>query len=117
MPDPVPTGKNDTLDLVDMNILLPWIDNQPFVISFVGSDIKYVMAFSTPEKLLAHMTLPTTQEVLQERYGHTNYNIKQAEDIRETLASIWEQGLEIMLDPWHTDQGKTRFTQLQKPEA
>lgn len=102
------------------NCLLPWVDDQPVVVMLPDRPERWVVAFSTPEKLDAYMDIHMTglmaeslrqprERVLGVPVLHVpSYSVKKIDDGKEFLASLWQQGVQVMLDPVVKD-GKTKF--------
>ena len=81
--------------------LLPWrMDiEQPVILTLDGAD--FVPVFSTEDKLHTAMGL----------CGIDHYRVKQIEDHAEFLVSV-AGSVRVMADPWATERGTTRFTEI-----
>lgn len=100
--------------------LMPWVDEQPVVVAHPERPERWVVVFSTPQKLDDYMDIYMTNLMAEQLraprqrvagvpiIGVPSYNIKKINDGREFLASIWSGGLHVMLDP-HFKDGKTKF--------
>lgn len=76
-----------------------YADGQPFLLEVSGH--QFFPLFSTPEKLREATVI-----------GHAGepVHVKQITDGGEFLASV--SGVRLMLDPWITPDGRTRFKEL-----
>ena len=87
---------------------IPWSGDHPALLRMPGTDALYFPCFSTHQSLLAVMT----------RVGSDFTGIKVIGDGKEFIASIpmksEGQDVHIILDPWHTEDGKVRFVQVQR---
>lgn len=81
-------------------MLLPWqlADEQPVFIKL--EDVVFVAVFTTEEKLTAAA-----------RIFNCSYRIKQIDNGIEFLDSVTPH-VRVMVDPWITAQGNTRFTEV-----
>lgn len=87
-------------DIVITGKLVPFYDNgQPVMMEFGDSEDKFVFIFSDMEKL-------------REAMVDISYDsVKQIDDGPEFVRSVLPQA-RIALDPWKTDQGTTRWTEV-----
>jgi len=104
--------------------LLPWslkTDN-PLWVYMQGCDNPFLILFSTEEKLRIGMEMVAkSQKTIEQRvsFSPAMYGIKQVDDGDDFLSSIWEQMPEarVIVDPYETDEGKTRWTEIAKDAA
>lgn len=85
-------------------LLLPWHEGQPSLIELPGAGDSYLVAvalFSTLEKL----------ESAMKAVAVPYQSVKKIDDSRSFLVSIPPQIL-VVVDPWITPEGTTRYTQL-----
>ena len=83
--------------------LMPWrLDCEQPVLVFI-EQIPFLPIFTTEARLRQ-----TMQDI-----GISDYKIKQIEDGREFLESVIDQ-IRIASDPWITDRGTTRFTEVKR---
>lgn len=97
------------------------LNGRPIVMKISGRPQRWVVLFSTPQKLEAIKTSREFMNVINDHVtrdmavvcGTTvvpfNFDLKVVTDGVEFCESIWEQGLDIMLDPEPTDRGTTKF--------
>jgi hypothetical protein len=81
----------------------PFVNEQPYLVTFAQQRANWVLVFSTPEKLREEM----------ERNKIANYKIKHIDDGTDFANSLFEHGIRIMADPYviFDDKGqpKTRY--------
>lgn len=85
------------LDLHGM--LLPWKGEQPVALQILGGNVA-VPLFTTPEKLEATLGA----------FGIPYERIREIDDSEGFIASMPPE-VEIIVDPWKTEDGKVRYLQ------
>jgi len=90
------------IDLKDKLIAVYIDDDQP-VLFYLGGTF-FLPLFSTPEKLVEAMAIA----------GVKAFHVKTITDHDDFLDSVAGQ-VRLMLDPWRTEHGTTRFTELRLP--
>ena len=84
--------------------LFPWDKDHPVTFFPVGSPLPHMMLFDTEAML--HVFMRTVCE-------GDEYTIKLIENGPEFLASV-PGSIVVAVNPWFTDEGKVRYTQLQR---
>jgi hypothetical protein len=80
--------------------------DQPVFIQMPNIETLFVAVFDDEDKLHKSM----------EEVGITDYKIKQVTDVKDFIESVCSQGCRIMLNPWRTDNGTTRWTELENDD-
>lgn len=108
VPPPRYTGRR--VPSINLNgYLVPFYeDNQPMMIRVPGSIHVYIVCFSTPEKLEDAKKFIEPERVKQ----ITDFvGFLQGLPVNQTLDESGAQ-LKIMVDPWVTPEGKTRYLEI-----
>lgn len=103
------------MDLGDKLLLSPFREvpeapcDQPVFIRMPNIDTLFVAVFMESHGRSAEELL----EESMEECGVEEYKIKQVDDVEEFIESVCSQGCRIMLNPYRTDAGTTRWTELE----
>jgi hypothetical protein len=100
------------MDLGDKLLLSPFREvpgapcDQPVFIQMPNIQTMFVAVFDSEDKLRQSM----------EECGVTDYKIKKVDDAEEFIESVCSQGCRIMFNPYRTDRGTTRWTELENDD-
>ena len=98
-----PRPINNHLKVIDLTgKLIPWDEGSPVFLRMPMSEHLYLPCFSTETKLTQCL----------ERAGIAWKNIKHIDDGQEFLKSFPCQEIKIIIDPYWTDKGTVRFTEV-----
>lgn len=97
---PVPTGNTDD-DVQLKGAFLPWAGDGPVLLSVPGSDLFYLPAFSTMEKMTEVMTQIETPM----------QGFKVVEDVPELMGGL-PADVRIAFNPYFTPEGKVRWLEV-----
>jgi len=100
--------KSHSVDLE--GYLIPYRDDNPFVVQYDDSEDIFVPVFSSMSILDDHMHQIA---LLEDRI--IEYKLNTIGDHSEFLASVWEQGFRVIIDPVQTSSG-VKWKEIINPE-